>query len=164
MIEWVKQLDPSIALAIITFIPALELRASIPYGIVRGYGWPYVVAVCIVTHIILGMLVFLFLAKFLHLFLRWRWFARVYDYYVTRTQRKIQKPVERWGELGIAMFIGVPLPGSGVYTGALAAYILGLSWRKFVVANIIGVLIAGTAVTVICLFFRESAGWLIKMI
>ena len=164
VLEWIKSLPPSVALAVITLVPALELRASIPYGIFAGYFWPYVVSVCVIANIVLGVLVFIFLDRFVHLFLRWRLLARLYDYYVARTQRKIQRHVERWGELGVAVFIGIPLPGSGVYTGALAAYVLGMSCRKFIVADIIGVVIAATVVTVACLFFESSAGWLFKAI
>lgn len=75
--------------------------------------------------------------------------------------------VEKYGELGVAVFIGIPLPGSGVYTGAFGAYLLGLDKRKFGVANVIGVLIAGVAVTVLCLLIQkgivvvsEDGGWI----
>ena len=49
------------------------------------------------------------------------------------------------------MFIGVPLPGSGVYSGALAAYLLGFRKRDFFLAAVIGVLIAGTIVLLVSL-------------
>ena len=163
-LEWIKNLPPGVALVAITFIPALELRASIPYGIARGYNWVFVVAVCVVANIVLGFLFFLFLDKCVHLFMRWPRFARIYEYLVERAQRRIHKSVERWGELGVGLFIGIPLPGSGVYTGAMAAYALGMSYRKFMVANVIGVLIAGTAVTVACKFFEGAAGWLYKSV
>ena len=165
-LEWAKNLPPSVALTAITLLPALELRASIPYGIAREYPLPFVVTVCVIANIVLGLMVFFFLDKFVHLFLRWKRFERIYTFYVERAQRKIQKPVERWGELGVAVFIGIPLPGSGVYTGALAAYVLGLSYRKFMIANVIGVLIAATAVTIVCLFFKNTvfASWFYKAI
>ena len=165
VMAWVKALPPTLALTVITFLPALELRASIPYGIFflkDSCPLAVVLSVCVTANILLGVAVFFLLDKFVHIFRRWGTFARVYNAYVVRTQRRIQKPVERWGELGVAVFIGVPLPGSGVYSGALAAYILGLSYRKFFIANVIGVLIAATAVTLACLLAPEAAGWLYK--
>jgi uncharacterized membrane protein len=51
----------------------------------------------------------------------------------------------------VAIFIGIPLPGSGVYTGAVASFLIGLNFKKFIIADIIGVLIAGILVTIICL-------------
>ena len=77
--------------------------------------------------------------------------TKVWDNYVAKTQQKIQKGVDKYGKWALAIFIGIPLPGSGVYTGALAAYLIGLRFKKFMVANVIGVIIAGIAVTVICL-------------
>jgi uncharacterized membrane protein len=64
--------------------------------------------------------------------------------------------VDKYGELGVAVFIGVPLPGTGVYSGALGSYLLGLNRRKFMIANIRGVVIAGAAVTAICLFVQRG--------
>jgi uncharacterized membrane protein len=154
-----------IELIAITFIPALELRASIPYGILKlGMNWWSVFLICVVANIILGILVYLLLDKVIHLFLRWNWFARIYKKFVERTQRRIHKAVEKWGELGVAIFIGIPLPGSGVYTGGLGSYLLGLSFKKFLVSCIIGCLIAGVAVTLIVVFGQGAWMLFIKPI
>ncbi|RMF56061.1 hypothetical protein D6745_00415 [Candidatus Woesearchaeota archaeon] len=138
-----------INLILITLLPFLELRASIPYGILNtDLGWPLVFAVCVATNIILGILVYLFINYVIHMFLRFKLFRRLYDYYVLRTQKKIRSGVEKYGEWAIAIFIGIPLPGSGVYSGAIASEIIGLRFKKFVIATVIGVLIAGAIVTV----------------
>jgi len=145
----------------VTFIPALELRASIPLGIFK-YGdsmhWATVVAICVAANIALAF-VFYWLLDTVIKWLRhhWAWFQRVYDRVVARAQRKIQKSVDRYGEWGVAVFIGVPLPGTGVITGAIASYALGLSRKKYYVASILGVLIAATAVTLVCLL--GDAAW-----
>lgn len=144
-------------LILITFVPALELRASIPWGIL-GHGhvgiemsWPIVVLVCMAANILLGWGVFWVLAPIMKWLERFTWFRKWIEPVLFRAQRKIHPYVEKYGEMGIAVFIGVPLPGSGVYTGAVGAFLLGLDRRKFAVANVIGVLIAGTAVTLVCL-------------
>ena len=62
-------------------------------------------------------------------------------------RRELLREVGDVGELGVAVFIGIPLPGSGVYTGAFGSYLIGLSKRKFAIANVIGVVIAAAAVT-----------------
>ena len=153
-------LSKILILILVTFIPALELRASIPLGILsgkielfnitlQGFGlnWRLVFSVCVITNIILGPLVYIFLDRFIHHFLKFKLFAKYYHSKVEKTQNKIKPYVEKYGLFGIAFFIGVPLPGSGSYTGALGAYLLGLGYRKFMIANIIGVLIAGIIVT-----------------
>lgn len=152
-----------LVLILITLIPTLELRASIPFGILKGdMSWWVVVLVCLATNIVLGPLVYLFLDKVVFLLLRFERLNRIYQQTVERTQRRIQRPVEKYGEIGLAFFIGIPLPGTGSYTGALGAYLIGLGYRKFIVANVIGVLIAGAIVTAIMLSGMEAFRILIK--
>ena len=137
-------------LIFITLLPFLELRASIPYGInILRMPWLTVFIVCVIANIILGIIIYFLLDKFVHFFLRYKIFSKPYNHIVLRTQKNIQKSVDKYGELGVALFIGVPLPGSGVYSGALGAYVIGLSFKKFIIADILGVLIAGTIVTII---------------
>lgn len=136
----------------ITFIPTLELRASIPYGIfATDIHWTTVFAVCIIANIIIGILIYVFMDWIIKVLTRIQVVSRIWNNYVDKTQHKIQRGVDKYGEWAVAIFIGIPLPGSGVYTGALAAYLIGLNFKKFMVANIIGVLIAGIIVTAICL-------------
>jgi uncharacterized membrane protein len=152
-------------LILITLIPTLELRASIPYGILRAdMHWWAVVIVCVATNIVLGPLVYLFLDKAVAMVLRFEWLNRIYGRSVKRTQRRIQKYVDRYGEMGVALFIGIPLPGTGSYSGALGAYLLGLGYRKFIIANVMGVLMAGAIVTAAVLSGVEGLRMLIKVI
>lgn len=162
-------------LVLVTLIPALELRASIPWGIFGNadFGisepmpWYTVVLVCAVANIALGMAVFWVLGPILQLLERIPWFHRVVEPILLRTQRKLHPYVEKYGELGVAVFIGIPLPGSGVYTGALGAFVLGLDRRKFAVANALGVVIAAAAVTAVCMMLRAGMDlpwleWIVK--
>ena len=152
-------------LILITLIPTLELRASIPYGILRAdMHWWAVVLVCVVTNIVLGPLVYIFLDKAITLLLRFEWVNRFYRYTVTRTQRRIQKSVDQYGKMGVALFIGIPLPGTGSYSGALGAYLLGLGYRRFIIANVIGVSMAGAIVTTVVLSGVGAFRILIKVI
>jgi len=163
-------------LTLVTLIPALELRASIPYGILGNekwgiqqglMSWPLVVLVCVVANIVLGLGVFLVLAPILAWFERFAWFRRWFSPVLERTRKKLKPYVERYGEIGVAVFIGIPLPGSGVYTGAVGAFLLGLDRRKFAVANVIGVIIAATAVTAVTLMLQAGLDlpwldWILK--
>jgi len=149
----------------ITFVPALELRASIPFGI-WGYGMPWatVVAICVAANIALGFVFYWLLDTFIKwLRHKWAWFSRFYDRQVARVQRKIHKQVERYGEWGVAIFIGIPLPGTGVISGAIASYALGLDRKKYYIANVLGVLIAAAIVTLVCLVGDAALQkWFIK--
>ncbi len=133
-----------------TLIPALELRFSIPYGIYNyrdSLGVAAVVAVCVLANVVLAPLVWLFVDRGIQLFLRFAWIERIWEKVVLRARTRLSPYVERWGTLGLALFIGVPLPGSGVYTGGLGAYLLGFDLRRYLIAAVFGVLIAAAAVT-----------------
>jgi len=145
-------------IAAIVLVPFLELRASIPYGIlVLDQNWLIVFIVSVVANIILGILLFPMIDHIFRFFRKFAWLDKLCTLYMDRTQKKIDKLVKKYGFLGIAVFIGIPLPGSGVYSGSVAAYLIGLSFKRFIIANIIGVLIAGIAVTIIVLSGYEAS-------
>ena len=147
----------------ITLLPFLELRASIPYGVFKTeLSLLTIFLVCVITNIVLAPIVYFILDNFVGLFTKIKFIDRIYQKIVIRTQKRVHKYVEKYGILGLALFIGVPLPGSGVYSGALAAYLLGFRKRDFFMAAIIGVLIAGTIVLLVSTAGNSALGFMIK--
>lgn len=139
-----------------TCLPLIELRGSIPIGILwYKMNVAEVVTVCVLANIALGIVFYFLLDTVIKLFRKMAWFERIYQRLLVRAQHKLQKYVDKWGELGVAIFIGIPLPCSGVITGAMGSYAIGLKKRKFMIANVIGVLIAATIVTVVTLIGPE---------
>ncbi len=137
-------------IVLLTFVPALELRASIPYGIlVAKLPWFVVVPLAVVSNIALGPIIYLLLNHLLHVLLRIRIVNRFWDHMILRTQKKIHPLVEKYGVLGLSIFIGIPLPGSGVYSGAIGGYLLGFTKREFYISTVLGVLIAAIVVTIV---------------
>lgn len=155
-------MHPIIELILITFVPTLELRASIPYGIITGMNLWEVFFVCVVANIILGILVYLFIEQIVNLVTRIKPVKKFYLKTVENTQKKISKVIDKYGEIGVAFFIGIPIPGSGVYTAALGSYLLGIKFRKFLVADIIGVIIAGIIVTILVLGWKSVFSFIIN--
>ena len=147
----------------ITFLPLLELRASIPFGIFgTDLNWKVVFIICIISNIIIGILIFILLDWLIKLLTIIKLVEIVWNKYVEKTRRKIHRGVEKYGEWAVILFIGIPLPGSGVYSGALASFIIGLNFKKFIIADVIGVLIAGVLVTIACLTGSEIFSIFIK--
>lgn len=162
-------LNKIIILILLTFLPFLELRFSIPVGILAaqvslpfGYSlqgfslpWSLVFLICVGANIVLGPVVYLLLDKVVHVFLKIKFLDRLYQRLLLKTQRKIKPYVDKYGAFGLIFFIALPIPGSGSYSGALGAYVLGVSHRKFWFINLIGVTIAGILVTFLTLGGRE---------
>jgi uncharacterized membrane protein len=155
---------PILIVALLTFIPLLELRFSIPVGILSGsVDIPFgitlsglgmnpaiVFIIAVLTNIFLGFLLFYIWESFDHK-LRESRIKKPYTRFMNKAHRKLKKFVDRYGVLGVALFIGIPLPGSGVYTGSLGAFVLGLDRKQYYKACVLGVLIAGILVTIITL-------------
>lgn len=158
-------MNPILFIILLTLTPALELRASIPYGVFQtDYPLVVIFLLAVITNILLAPIVYIFLNKVVHVFLRIKAIDRCWQHVVLRAQRKVHPYVEKYGILGLAIFIGIPLPGSGVYTGALGAYLLGFSYKEFLRAAVLGVLIAGLLVTIISVSGDTAWAFLIKRV
>jgi uncharacterized membrane protein len=77
---------------------------------------------------------------------------------------KLHRGVEKWGWLGIAAFVAIPLPMTGAWTGTLGAWVLGLSKRRTLLAVILGVAAAGAIVTAIVVLGIRAASVFVKEI
>lgn len=150
-------------LFIFTCIPALELRFSIPMGFFAlkteagvPLDWWWVAIICTSANILLGIGVYEILLPILRFMCRFKWFAEKLWCHVEKRRDKLRPMVEKYGEWGLALFIGVPLPGTGAVTGAAGAFLLGFKRSRFYIANAIGVLIAAICVTVLCLLIRDG--------
>lgn len=144
-----------------TFIPGLELRFSIPWGIfntsfVDSLGIVWIVLVCFLANIIVGVVTYELMYLVEVYLCRWGWFKRNIWPFLMKKREKLHPLVEKYGVWGVAMFIGVPCPGTGAYAGAVGAFLLKLDRKKFWIANIVGVLVAAVAVTLICLLVKEG--------
>ncbi len=160
-------LEHVIWMVVLTFLPTLELRASIPYGVVHPdvtLHWGAIAGLCIAANYALAPLVWVFVHRIMGIFLKVGFIKKIYDWLVRRTQRKVEPYVKKYGTLGLALFIGVPLPGSGVYSGCLGAYLLGFKFKDYMVASALGVLIAGSAVTAVMVAGEEALPWLFHLV
>ncbi|ASI99012.1 COG2426 family protein [Thermococcus celer] len=128
---------------VLSLVPTFEGRYAIVYGIGRGYPLWGTLAVASLGVLLLSLLLPAVLPYIDRLML---WLegtpldrvAGLYLHYVERVRRKAHPYVERWGFIGLTLFVAVPLPGTGVWTGALAAYLLGIEKGQTIPALILG--------------------------
>ena len=158
-------------IVLLTMIPLLELRASIPAGIlglkvaipltsivvsIEPTSWIIVFFVAVLANWVLGLFLYYFMDFILRVMSIIPLIKSFKQNILLRSQKRIHGYVEKYGFYGIALFIGIPLPGSGVYTGALGAYMIGRERKNFAKASLAGVMIAGIAVTIITLLARTA--------
>ncbi len=134
-----------IQVMIFSIIPWLELRLSIPFGIAK-LGLPPLVA--LVSAVVASWVVIIPMFIILDLFYE-RFLSKVEP--IRRGVETIRTHgrsyVERWGVLGVGIYVSLPLPGPGVYSGAILAWLFGLPRRQAIVALGLGVLVSAILVT-----------------
>ena len=142
----------------ITLLPVFELRGGLPIVIeyvVRNELsiWPYFVLV-LALNILVIFFAFFFL-DFVHDFLmKVKWYRFGAERVLKRFQKKVGKVENRMNEFGyiaLMFFVAVPLPGTGAWTGVLAAWVLRLDRRKSFFAIAAGVIIAGLLILIFSL-------------
>jgi uncharacterized membrane protein len=104
----------------------------------------------------------IFLSTLHKLFLKMAWYRGFFDRFIERARVKLHRGVEKWGWLGVAAFVAIPLPITGAWTGTLGAWILGLNKRRTLLAVILGVAGAGAVVTAVVVLGIKAADIFIK--
>jgi uncharacterized membrane protein len=151
-------------LLLLTFIPFVELRLAIPLGLLGGsMNLPFgivisglsmhplaVFFICVTANFMLAVIIYILLYK-LDGALRKSPFGKRYSTFRDSSKARVEKFTKRYGAVGLALFIAIPFPGSGVYTGTLGAFVIGLDKKKFLIASAVGVTLAGIIVTAITL-------------
>lgn len=130
----------------ISMLPLVELRLAIPVAV--GLQLPKVLAyvVCIVGNMLPVPFIYLFARKILVWGSEKKYIGRFFAWCLKKGERggeKLQSTAGRSIYVALALFVGVPLPGTGAWTGILAASILDLDFKKSVAACLAGVLMAG---------------------
>jgi uncharacterized membrane protein len=117
---------------------------------------------CVLLNALVGPIVYLFLFSVHKLLSLMQWYTRLFDRIVERARTKLHAKVERFGYWGVMLFVAIPLPITGAWTGTLGAWILGLDPKKTFLAVLGGVIISGTIVTLISYLGIEAFSFFIK--
>ncbi len=135
----------------IGMIPIAELRGAIPWALASppiggGLTWPVAVTFAIIGNFIPVIPLLLFFEK-VYLFLsRWPLFEKFFQWLFARTRRK-GRMIERYEMWGLIIFVGIPLPVTGAWTGTLAAFLFGVKRKKAALAILAGLFMSATIVT-----------------
>lgn len=139
-------------IAFISMVPLIELRGAIPVS--QGLGLPIIPSyiVCIIANMLPVPIIYLFARKVLV----WGCDKPVIGGFFTwclekgeKGGRKLQEKAGRSLFVALMLFVGVPLPGTGAWTGTLAASILDMDFKSTVIAVMLGVVLAGVIMMVV---------------
>ena len=142
-------LDVSNILAVLAIAasPISELRIAIPVAISAfHFPWYYAFLIAIIGNLLPVPFILLFLDTASRLLSKVGLFSRALNWLFERTRRR-GRIVERYERIGLALFVAIPLPITGAWTGSLAAVLFGLKFKHASLSIFAGVLIAGAIVT-----------------
>ena len=142
-------LSNEVVIFIISMLPVVELRGGIIMAAVLGMKWYVAVPICIVGNLLPIPLVLKFVRKILDFLKKSKHLKKIIEWFENRTKNQ-GKNIQNGWLAGLMIFVGIPLPGTGAWTGALAADLFHIEFKKSMIAIVLGVLIASAIMTVVC--------------
>tara|TARA_Y100000310_G_C20638648_1_gene792616 strand:- start:491 stop:949 length:459 start_codon:yes stop_codon:yes gene_type:complete len=133
---------------LLSILPISELRGGIPFAIALGYNPLLSFLVLTLANILMIPIIFIFLDYFHKHFLKIKIYEKLFNKLIIRTRNKIEHRIGTRTEfLALFLLVAIPLPGTGAYSGCLAAWLFNLKRRKSILTISLGVLTAGILVT-----------------
>ena len=143
-----------------SMIPWWESRYAIPMSMLY-FNWEWWQALPIA--VIGNMLPIPFILLFFHMvekFLRnYKFWTKIMDWLFERTRRRADSKIRKYEYFGLILFVAIPLPFTGAWTGALIAYLFDLKFTKSIITIFIGVIIAAFIMIIITLTFGNIFGY-----
>ena len=134
---------------IVSMVPIIELRGAIPIGVSLGLPEPLALVIALIGNLIPVPFIYKFSRKILEKGsgCKIKWFKKFCNFCLKKGERAGKKLQKKTGDsiyVALLLFVGIPLPGTGVWTGTLAASLLDLDYKKTIQSVFFGVLLAGT--------------------
>ena len=127
-------------------VPLIELRGAIPVSQVLGLPILPSYIVCIIGNMIPVPFIYLFARRFLEWGQDKKFIGKICTFFLVKGKKagdKLQEKAGRGLFVALFLFVGIPIPGTGAWTGTLAASLLDMKFKETVLAVVSGVLLAG---------------------
>ena len=133
--------------ALVSMVPLIELRGGVPIAVGMGLNYPTALIVCAVANMIPVPIIYFFARKVLLWGRDKKYIGRFFTFCLEKGEKGGQKLTAAAGRRGLfvalMLFVGIPLPGTGAWTGTLAASFLNMGIKSTTLAVSLGVIIAG---------------------
>lgn len=134
---------------LISMVPIVELRGALPIATGAGLDWRIAIPVAVVGNMLPVPFIIIFIKK---IFALMRKISNKLDKFVTKMENKAfskREVIDKYGPWGLYLFVAIPLPGTGAWTGSLIAAMLDIPLKKAFPAVALGVISAGIIVSFI---------------
>ncbi len=134
---------------LMSVVPLIEQRGAIPYGIFSGQPAWLVFLVSLAGSLLPVPFILLLFNQIYQWLLKWQFFDRVVKHIDKKIAKK-QATFEKYEELALIIFIAIPLPTTGLWTGSAIASFLKLDFKKSLFCAVLGGIISATIITALC--------------
>ena len=137
---------------LVSMVPLIELRGAIPYGVLFGLPLWQTFLIAIVGNMLPVPIIFFFARRVLEWGADKPLIGKIFTFFLEKGHRggeKLQAKAGRGLYWALLLFVGIPLPGTGAWTGALIASLLGLRIKKASIAILVGVAMATVIVSLL---------------
>jgi len=136
--------------------PFGEAKVGIPYGMLKDVNIYIVFICCLIANILVFPIMMFFLEHVNTYLLRWKFYKKSAIYVARKAKVGSADKIKKYGFWGLIAFVMIPLPGTGVYAGSIATYLLKIEKPKAFLANTIGITISSIFVWVTTLLSMEG--------
>lgn len=136
---------------LISMVPIVELRGGIPIGVGMGIDWKLAVAICMIGNMLPVPFIFFFARRILEWGKDKPVIGKFFTWCLEKGHKGGEKLCEKAGRgtfFALMIFVGIPLPGTGAWTGTLAASLLDFDFKKSILSVMCGVILAAIIITV----------------
>ncbi len=130
----------------LSMLPFWEARYTVPL-IISKYPYPLII-LAILSNFFPVPFILKFLQPIEKWLRKWKFWNDLLNKIFEHTRKKTKKSIEKWESLALIIFVAVPLPVTGAWTGSLAAYLFGLNFKKSLICIFIGICIAAIIVAI----------------
>ena len=141
-------INKDIVIFVISLMPILELRGGMLAASLLHVDFLKALCICIIGNLLPIPFILVFLEKVMEIFEKWNVTSKVVKWLEKKVDSK-RSQIDKYGYLGLILFVGIPLPGTGAWTGTLVAIMLGLNKKKSFVCILIGVLMASIIMSIL---------------
>ena len=156
------ELSDLFIMALLSLLPVSELRGAIPYALAKKADPVFAYFFCVFFNSLIAPFFYIFISTIHRFMYKLNWYKIIFEKLVVKTRNKVSEKVEKYGYAGIMLFVAVPFPITGAYTGTVGAWVLGMGKRKTFLAVTAGVFIAGIIVSVVAFFGIEAFSFMVK--
>jgi uncharacterized membrane protein len=161
LIDFLMSGGKELGVFLCSMVPVIELRGAIPLGWATNIPWWLTYLLAVAGNMLPVPFILLLIRQVLTVMEKMPIkFVRAFAAWLRRKAEKNTDKIQRFGFWGLCFFIAIPLPVTGAWTGSLVAATIRMNFWRAMLSALLGVMIAGVIVTLICLGVSSGIEWL----